>query len=203
PVHLICRWKDWPGHLCHEQRLALLISAAEPDEPDPVEVEAANTVFAATGEDVYVEDRRCYSKVDVKVVQRLADRAQLQRRPWSTKPSFKEQEEIWTTNSALLDLAIALASAEPKMVHLYLDAQEVEYQAKGYLPGDRYMHDLLRKYKPAWALARQWAGGHESRKLHEGELDRLRRLVHHAVLVLYKAHLDDDARKLERSLGGL
>jgi hypothetical protein len=31
-------------------------------------------------------------------------------------------------------------------------------RARGYLPGERIYHRFLREYKPAFALARKWAG---------------------------------------------
>ena len=49
------------------------------------------------------------------------------------------------------------AAAEPETVDLYLRGLEEELRAEGFLPGNRYSHDLLREWAPAHALARSWS----------------------------------------------
>lgn len=36
---------------------------------------------------------------------------------------------------------------------MYLNDQESELKHRGYTPADHYMHDLLRRYRPGWALS--------------------------------------------------
>jgi hypothetical protein len=55
-------------------------------------------------------------------------------------------------------LARAFAAAEPGNVLMCIRGQEEELMLGGNVPGDRYLHDLIRQYQPGWALARQWAG---------------------------------------------
>jgi hypothetical protein len=47
---------------------------------------------------------------------------------------------------------------EPQQVLLYLQGHEEELLAGGYEPGMRHRHEILGRYQPAFALARQWAG---------------------------------------------
>jgi hypothetical protein len=61
-------------------------------------------------------------------------------------------------------LARAFPAAEPETVLTYIEGEEEEMRARGYLPGERIYHQFLREYKPGFALARQWAGFTEEMK---------------------------------------
>jgi hypothetical protein len=54
-------------------------------------------------------------------------------------------------------LAHSYDVAEPEIVLMYIEDFGGEYRAKGYEPGKRYYHDLLREEMPGFALARYWA----------------------------------------------
>ncbi len=105
-------------------------------------------------------------------------------------------------NRHLVELAIAFARAEPETVNLYLDNEEDEYRTRGYLPGKKYMHEILIEYKPRWAIARAWAGGVKQRDHLKEEVERLRTLVGRAAYELRRAGVEDEAERLERGLYG-
>lgn len=73
-------------------------------------------------------------------------------------------------------VARSFAAAEPESVTMYVERREQELLADGYLPDGSFWHDELRKLRPAFALARQWAGvEHELQRLHR-ELERVQGL---------------------------
>ncbi|MBK6559949.1 hypothetical protein [Candidatus Amarobacter glycogenicus] len=74
-------------------------------------------------------------------------------------------------------LARAFAAAEPNSVTLDIEAEEEKLLAQGYGPGDRFWHDYLRKKRPAFALARQWAGTEHERARLNKEIVRLQNLL--------------------------
>ena len=95
-------------------------------------------------------------------------------------------------------LARAFALAEPNTVTMHVRAEEEELTASGYDPGERYQHEWLRKRRPVFALARQWAGvDHELERLQQ-EIARLRNLLTMAVSDLRAAGSDREAARLVR-----
>ncbi len=99
-------------------------------------------------------------------------------------------------------LARAFAAAEPNSVTLDIEAEEEKLLAQGYGPGDRFWHDYLRKKRPAFALARQWAGTeHELARLNK-EIVRLQNLLGMAVSDLRTAGSVREANRLERMIVG-
>ena len=74
-------------------------------------------------------------------------------------------------------LAQSFAKAEPELLLMYIEDEEREYKARGYEPGERFYHDLLREHMPGFALARYWAGYQEEIALLRSEVERLRMLV--------------------------
>jgi hypothetical protein len=99
-------------------------------------------------------------------------------------------------------IARAFAAAEPETVTMYLDDHESELKHGGYLPGDRYKHDLLRQYLPGFAVARQCAGFDQDRERLENEISRLRTLVSIAASDLRSAGQERKATRLMRGLEG-
>jgi hypothetical protein len=85
---------------------------------------------------------------------------------------------------------------------MYIDDHEQELRIRGYQPGDRYLHDLLRQYHPGWAIARQWAGFDQDIERLEKEIGPLKALVSRAASKLREAGREDKARRLLRALDG-
>ena len=52
-------------------------------------------------------------------------------------------------------VARSFAAGEPTTVLIYIQDQGDEMNQRGYTPGDRIYHQLLREYGPGFALARQ------------------------------------------------
>ena len=99
-------------------------------------------------------------------------------------------------------IARAFAAAEPQTVLLYIEDHEEELRARGYAPGERYTHDLLRQYQPGYALARQWAAIERETEMLQKEIGRLRTLVSQAAYQLRDAGQESRARRLLRALDG-
>lgn len=99
-------------------------------------------------------------------------------------------------------LAHAYASAEPEIVLIYIEDFESEYKAKGYEPGKRYYHDILREETPGFALARYWAGHEEEIAQLRREIERLRQLVISAPEALEKAGQEREGWRLRQALNG-
>jgi len=83
---------------------------------------------------------------------------------------------------------------------MYIDDREEELKRRGYVPGDRYLHDLLRQYQPGWALARQWAGFDREVEELQKVIAGLRSLVSRAASELREAGAEDKSRRLIRTL---
>lgn len=99
-------------------------------------------------------------------------------------------------------LAHAYASAEPEIVLRYIEDQEREYKARGYRPGERYYHELLRQHTPGFAFAHHWAGHQEEVEILHAEIERLRLLVKSAVTAREKAGEEREGWRLLHALDG-
>jgi hypothetical protein len=99
-------------------------------------------------------------------------------------------------------LARAFADAEPENVLMYIEDREEELKRRGYIPGDRYLHDLLSQYQPGWALVRQWAGFEREVEELQKEIARLRSLVSRAASELREVGAEAKGRRLLRALDG-
>jgi hypothetical protein len=204
-LRLISTWKDWPKvqrDNANLERLRDHVNANNP--PDQVTCEAASAVLASSSEDLYVDERNGYTTFhEVGALERVAARANVNRRFWLEHPSVKTRDG-WchVSNRDLINLAVAFAQTEPHSVHLFLDLRRDEYLASGFNPGYRYHHTLLLDYQPRWVIARAWAGGEAGHDVYKTEIDRLRNLVHEAIRRLDAAECGKEARKLERALMG-
>jgi hypothetical protein len=139
--------------------------------------------------------------------------------PWGERQAFLKDEvrleRIKEASAAYSDkakgdaveaifeiLARAFAAAEPETVLTYIEGEEEEMRARGYLPGERIYHQFLREYKPGFALARQWAGFTEEIEMLRKEIGRLQGLVHKAAADLRELGADTKAHRLLRGLEG-
>lgn len=75
---------------------------------------------------------------------------------------------------------------ESELVDLYLRGIEEELKAEGFEPGNRFSHDLLRKWAPSHALVRAWSQVPRGIAA-ENEITRLRSVVSQAVRFLRDA----------------
>ena len=82
-----------------------------------------------------------------------------------------------------------------------LDSDEGDLRSGGYAPGQRYQHELLRNYQPAFAIARQWAGLERETEMLQEEIGRLRGLVSQVAYDLKALGKEDKARRLLRAVG--
>ncbi|MFL6239309.1 MAG: hypothetical protein ACJ735_07475 [Actinomycetes bacterium] len=202
---LLCSWKDAKRLLRDEQREAELLAAAADDGFGTPIRQAINIVLASSGEDIYLHHddiMRCDKAAAERIVARcgsdppgLSSLAQY--------PSFLNRRGVLhVRGNTVLAFARAFAAAEPEAVNLYVDQEEQEYRSRGYEIGGSYLHKIMLENGPAYALARQWAGGDQSREYLQNEIRRLRELVQRAVADLRRHGDDSAAGKLERALGG-
>jgi hypothetical protein len=126
-------------------------------------------------------------------------RAGLEGKPEDLDPlGFVDRhEEVHLPSCAAVIVAPSFATAEPNTVAMYLEAQEAELRAQGYIPGDRFHHEYLRTQRPGFALARQWAGFENELQT----LPRLHGLLGRAASDLRAAGAEREAWRLERAKG--
>jgi len=129
-AHLRSRWSEWPRLTRDEARELALVAATEASTPLPaVTVEAATLVLNATGENLFVEGHRGYTRhLDPETLDRVSTRAGLKDVRWGSTPAYIDRRgRLAVPNNGLVDLAIAFAATEPETVHLYLDNEEAEH----------------------------------------------------------------------------
>lgn len=200
-AHLRSRWSEWKQTVRDEERELRLIASIEANEPlASATLEAAELILFATGEDLYIESHRGYTRhLDPGALGRVSDRAGLKESRCRNAPAYTNRYgHLVLPNDRLVDLAIAFAAAEPETVHLYLDNEEAEH-LEGQL-GHGADHRYLLRLKPAIAIARQWAGGAAEHKHIHDELNRLRVLLHEALRALRAAGDDRAANRIERKI---
>lgn len=203
--HLRCPWKYWPRIERDEQRELELIDATGATEAlDLTVVEAAEQVLRATGEDLWIDYHRGYTRCfNEAALARVAARAGVESSPWQRGPAFKDRRDArFVPNVALVDLAMAFAQAEPETVHLYLDTEEKRLTQEGYALGETRAHEKLLRSKPAFSVARQWSGGAQENKYLREELRRTQELLRRAINGLKECGAIQKARYLEREFEG-
>lgn len=178
--HLRCPWKEWPKIERDERReLALIRDVERADPLDPTVLDAATQVLYATGEDLWIEKHRGYTRCfEPTGWERVAARAGVDSASLQRIPAFKDRHgTLFVPNETLLDLAIAFARAEPEAVHVRLDTEEKKLVREGYALGETRAHEDLLRSKPAFWVARQWAGGATENKHVREELRRTQELL--------------------------
>jgi len=204
-THLRCPWREWPKVVRDERNELELIDATErADRLAPVVLDAAKEVLYATGEDLWIEEHRGYTRWNEDVaLGRMGVRAGIEGAPWRLYPAFKSHRGVtFIPNKVIVDLAIAFAQAEPQTVHLHLDTREQKLLREGFASGATSAHEELLKRNPAFAIARQWAGGaRENRHLRE-ELQRVQELLRRAIYRLKDCGATQRAHYIERELEG-
>jgi hypothetical protein len=99
-------------------------------------------------------------------------------------------------------IARAFAATEPQTVLMAIQDREEELRLSGNVPGQRYMHDILREHLPGFAIARQWAGLDRELEQLQKEIGRLRGLVSSAAYELRARGAEREYRRLVRALDG-
>jgi hypothetical protein len=191
--HLRCRWKDWAKVEKDEQHEEKLIEYLPTTEPlEDVVIDAAEEVLEAAQEGVVIEHHpRAYTRWNEEpALERLRVRAGLADKPWLAYPGFKHQGGDWyIADRILVDMAMAFAAAEPETVHLHLDLEEQRLLREGYWLDELEAHRRLLRSKPAFAVARSWAGGPEAHGHLREELKRSQYLLRKAVYDLRECEL--------------
>jgi hypothetical protein len=203
-AHLRSRWKDWSKVEKDEEREKRLIDYLAEREPlQDVVLEAAEEVLEAAREGVVIENHpRGYTRWNEEPeLDRLCVRAGLADRPWRAHPCFRHRSGDWyIPDYVLVEMAMAFAAAEPETVHLHLDVEEQALLREGYWLDELEAHRRLLQSKPAFAVARSWAGGAEAHRHLRNELNRTQYLLRKAVYDLRECGSKQKARKLERAI---
>jgi hypothetical protein len=205
PTDLHCEWRNVGAVIKLEAKALALEQSHEAEPPPRAIIDAANEVFAATGEDLYVDDRDV-AEVERHVVDRVGHRAGVSDQDLNliyAAPAYRNGPGWWRVPSRrLVPLAQRFAETEPGIVNLHLDAETSRYRERGYEPGERYLHQLLIDKGPAYALAREWAGANRIADALRDDNERLRKLIRDAIGRLRTAGDERSAKKLERALDG-
>ncbi|MDX6647122.1 MAG: hypothetical protein QOK40_2849 [Miltoncostaeaceae bacterium] len=196
---IVVPWGERKALVQDEERAARIQRAVKRDS---AREEAISAVLASSGEPSACAG--AWVSMPEDEIQRIVDRAGLADHPVALHPlGFVDRHGyVHLPLDGAERLARAFASAEPANVLLYIDDREEELRRGGNVPGDRYLHDVLRQYQPGWALARQWAGFDRAVEELQKEIVRLRSLVFRAAGELEDAGAEEKARRLRRALDG-
>lgn len=200
---IVVPWRERHAFLHDEERLQR-VKAESRDAGDRVRQEAIDTVLTATGETAAFLHSAGYLSIELEAVRRIAQRAGL------TGPILDLHSAAFVDRSGTLQLPFtgaerltqAFAQAQSDSVTRYLDAEEEQYKAQGYLRGEHFWHDVLREHEPAFALVRQWAGLTQDRQHLRAEIQRLQEVVQLAITELDRCGATRAARRIERALQG-
>jgi hypothetical protein len=199
---VIVPWGGRARFLKDEERMLRLEEHAR-QHRDPAIEEAVGTVLASSGEPSAGAGQGQVSMTAIEL-ERIAQRAGLTEPPVRLHHlGFVDNNgDIHLPLDAAVRIARAFAAAEPETVLMYIDDYEQELKVRGYQPGDRYLHNVLRQYQPGWAIARQWAGFDQDVERLEKEITRLRGLVSRAAASLRETGNEQEAHRLLRALKG-
>ncbi len=200
---LVVPWSQQRALLRDEERERLIYEHCR-KTGDRVIAEAACTVLASSGEPSAGVGEMGYLSMPEDELQRIADRAGIEQ-PLTQLHllAFRDRgHHVHLPFEASVALARAFAAAEPEAVLMSIEEHEEQLRSGGYNPGDRYLHGLLLKYQPAYALARRWAGLEREGAMLQKEIARLRALVTQAAYKLQTSGQEREGRRLLRALDG-
>jgi hypothetical protein len=200
---IVVRWGERRRLLRDEEREQRIEQHLR-DHGDRVVAQAASAVLASSGEmGAHVGDLG-YLCMDEGELQRIADRAGVTDPLDRLHPlGFRDRlGQIHLPLEAAESLARSFAAAEPETVMMFVQGREDELRARGWAPGERYLHDLLRDYLPSFSIAKQWAGLEGQAEALRKEIARLRTLVSRSAYELKAAGKERKAQALLRALDG-
>jgi hypothetical protein len=162
---------------------------------------AVNLVLEASGEGLDIGNKGIVSDEPDRL-DRFAARAGVDV-PSSEGRAFTDRKGRRHVGfDAIEPLVRAFAANEPLTVSMHIDQAERETAAGALEPGEGWRVGFLEEWRPAFALARQWAGFDRQFAAKDNEILRLRTIISRLVWTLRTDGLDDLARKVERQLRG-
>ncbi|MGE0598982.1 MAG: hypothetical protein AB7J35_04045 [Dehalococcoidia bacterium] len=201
--NFIAPWKEAKAFLRDEQRMTAVLNRSA-EIYDRVTVETLQIIFESSGEtdiNVHSGGRVTGGRA---AMERFAARAGMAP-PFESIDGTAFLDRHGEYHMSLIGgekLARAFALAEPDAVTLWVETHEAELLAQGYGPGDRFWHDYLRKQRPSYALARQWAGIETELNRLNKEIERLHNILEMAISDLRAAGLPSNANRLQRIVDG-
>ena len=202
PGSLVVEWHEHRAFLRDEER-AKLVKAASRGAPDPVRRKAVDWVLGSAGEaDADGLGGSGELVAEVEAVRRIAARAAVAEPVEDLHPLAFVDRLGWLhlPYAGVEQLARNFAVAEPQTVLLHVDGLEAELRAEGHLPGGHPAHDLLRRWRPSMALARQWAGSKKELEELRTEIEHLHAICGTAVEALRRVGSETEARRVEQAL---
>ena len=194
---IICPWGERRAFLRDENRMDALRRTTKRLR-DLVVEKAINVVMHTTGESSLHLNNQGVFGGDSVALDRVATRAGLRVNELDGMSHTDRHGQTWMTSRGGLRLAQGFAAAEPDVVQLFIESEEAELKARGY--ADRFHHDCLSQQRPAFALARQWAGHEAEVEQLRTEVQRLGTLIEGAAIDLAKAGATRQANALRRRL---
>ena len=191
-----CPWGERRAYLRDRERTdALELEARR--EIDRVLDDALEVVFEAAGESTYDKGRWVGAP---EVIERLWRRAGLEGEPIGQPGAFVDRfGRLHMSSRSALAFAQAFAGAEPDVVLNVVQDYEDELRAEGFTSDRRFAHEWLRTHRPAYALARQWAGAAEVERL-RAEVIRVRHIAESAIYELRSGGNSRAAARFTREL---
>ncbi len=165
-------------------------------------IKAIETVMYATGYSDAGAEHDGTIRMEAEELREIARRAGLPQKVEDMHPAVyvDRHGRMHLPVEVAERLAQAFARAEPELVLMYIEDEEREYKARGYEPGERFYHDILREHMPGYALVRYWAGHQEEVEFLRAEIERLRMLVKTAADALVKCGAEKEGRRIQRAL---
>lgn len=196
---LVCPWGERKT-LLRDEACAAALEKNNYGHWDRVYEDAISEVFTASGEETGFMRKW---NTDEGSATRLWARAGLSGSPLDADVcNYVDRAGRWHLSfDTALQAAKGFAAQEPALVDLYCSDEEEKYRAQGYEPGNRYVHDMLRLYAPAWALIRSWMQ-QPSRTADQQEIERLRQLIQRTAYTLKNLGHPREAAELQRALQG-
>lgn len=168
---LVVPWGERKALLRDEERLQRLEEHARGVGRNAALGEAVAAVLASSGEPSAWAEWDGVSMPEDEL-ERIARRAGLEKPVAELHPlAFCDRRgDVHLPLEAGEMLARAFAAAEPETVSMAIQDREEELRLAGNVPGQRYMHDILRGHLPGFAIARQWAGFDRSDRVERDDL---------------------------------
>lgn len=169
--HVAIPWKERKAFL-HDEELLQAVMARSWEQWDRVTADAMDIVWEATGEVGF--NLHGHLSVYPPELERVLARARLSVTIQDLGGFVDRNGRAQIPFDGALRVATAFADSEPDSVTMTIGTEEEQYRAEGY--GESFWHDELRKRRPAFALARQWAGFESELARLRDEIQRLRNL---------------------------
>jgi hypothetical protein len=150
---LLVPWKERQAFLRDEEH-ATCFDAVEENPTQAVITAIEAVIFASGYDDVWVKAGGTVH-AEAKELREIARLAGLPETLEDLHPAaYVDRHGSMHLPPSLAErLVHAFARAHPETVVMFIEAEENEYKARGFDPGERFWHDYLRTKMPGFAIA--------------------------------------------------